>query len=37
MSDLEPLVAEETLEEEERKTSYLELFFDSSSCLRSRR
>jgi low temperature requirement protein LtrA len=28
MSDLEPLLAEETPEEEERKTSYLELFFD---------
>ena len=28
MSDLEPLVAEPGVEEEERKTSYLELFFD---------
>lgn len=28
MSDVLPLLDEETLEEEERKTSYLELFFD---------
>ena len=28
MSDIAPLVAEATVEEEERKTSYLELFFD---------
>ena len=28
MSDLAPLVVEETAAEEERKTSYLELFFD---------
>lgn len=28
MSDVLPLLGEETLEEEERKTSYLELFFD---------
>ena len=28
MSDVPPLLGEETPEEEERKTSYLELFFD---------
>jgi hypothetical protein len=28
MNDLEPLLRDETPEEEERKTSYLELFFD---------